>query len=219
MAAGGPREDCHSFAREQLEIAEEVAAAFIAVLERLNPKSARCSCFAKSSTTTIPKSREWSTNIESGRPSCSSCTLAIARSALRFTVTPECRERVLKRFLAAVATCDRKRRGSIACRKKSTTPREDNHGAGTDPPPRRPNNWSTTKSLVGTFASPWGVLSEKYNILRQNQSDTRVVQHLREGCDSSPSVAGNDSIGRLSMKSVATHEFQMRPIAAVHAGD
>jgi len=93
---------------EQAEITGEVSAAFLAVLERLGSEERAAFLLREVFDYDYPEVARLVGKSESA------CRQLIHRSRTRlresraqFTITPECRERVLKKFLAAIATCDR----------------------------------------------------------------------------------------------------------------
>jgi RNA polymerase sigma-70 factor, ECF subfamily len=93
---------------EQLEIAGEVAAAFFAVLERLGHEERTVFLLREVFDYDYPEVARMVDKSESA------CRQLIHRSRThlrdshaRFVVTPECRARVLPKFLAAIAACDR----------------------------------------------------------------------------------------------------------------
>jgi len=93
---------------EQVEIAEDVSFAFLAVLERLGSEERAAFLLREIFDYDYPEVAQMVDKSESA------CRQLIHRSRThlrdshaRFVVTPECRERVLKKFLAAIATCDR----------------------------------------------------------------------------------------------------------------
>ena len=101
-------EDFAPSPEEQVEIAGEVAAAFIAVLERLGSEERAAFLLREVFDYDYPEVAKMVDKLESA------CRQLLHRSRThmryyhaRFAVTPECRERVLKRFLAAIATGDR----------------------------------------------------------------------------------------------------------------
>jgi len=92
---------------EQLEIAEEVSVAFLAVLERLGSEERAAFLLREIFDYDYPDVAQAVDKSESA------CRQLIHRSRThlrdshaRFAVTAECRERVLKRFFAAIDTCD-----------------------------------------------------------------------------------------------------------------
>jgi RNA polymerase sigma factor (sigma-70 family) len=94
---------------EQFEIAEEVSVAFLAVLERLGSEERAAFLLREVFDYDYPEVAQVVDKSESA------CRQLIHRSRAhlrdpraRFAVTPECRERVLKKFIAAITTCDRK---------------------------------------------------------------------------------------------------------------
>lgn len=93
---------------EQAEIAEEVSVAFLAVLERLGSEERAAFLLREVFDYDYPEVAQMVDKSESA------CRQLIHRSRKhlrdshpRFVVTPECRERVLKKFIAAITTCDR----------------------------------------------------------------------------------------------------------------
>jgi RNA polymerase sigma-70 factor (ECF subfamily) len=101
-------EDCLPSPEEQLEIAGEVAVAFFAVLERLNPQERTVFLLREVFDYDYPEVARMVDKSESAcRQLIHRSRSHLRESRARFTVTSECRERVLKRFLAAIATCDR----------------------------------------------------------------------------------------------------------------
>ena len=100
-------EDYVASPEEQLEIAGEVAAAFFAVLERLGEEERAAFLLREVFDYDYPEVARMVDKSESA------CRQLIHRSRkhlrdqpARFAVTPACRERVLRKFLAAIATCD-----------------------------------------------------------------------------------------------------------------
>ena len=101
-------DDCAPSPEEQVEMAEEVSTAFLAVLERLGSEERAAFLLREKFDYDYPEVARLVGKSESA------CRQLIHRSRTRlresraqFTITPECRERVLKKFLAAIATCDR----------------------------------------------------------------------------------------------------------------
>ena len=101
-------EDCVPSPEAQVEIAGEVGRAFMAVLERLGPEERTVFLLREVFDYDYPEVARMVDKSESA------CRQLIHRSRThlrdshaRFAVTAECRERVLKKFLAAIATCDR----------------------------------------------------------------------------------------------------------------
>ena len=101
-------EDYASSPEEECEIADEVSAAFLAVLERLGPEARATFLLREVFDYDYPEVARMVGKSESA------CRQLIHRSRAhlrdcraRFTITPECRERVLSRFLAAIGTGNR----------------------------------------------------------------------------------------------------------------
>lgn len=101
-------EDCVSSPEEECEIADEVSAAFLAVLERLGPEARAAFLLREVFDYDYPEVARMVGKSESA------CRQLIHRSRThlrdcraRFVITPECRERVLNKFLAAIGTGNR----------------------------------------------------------------------------------------------------------------
>lgn len=93
---------------EQAEIADEVSAAFLAVLERLGPEERTAFLLREVFDYDYPEVARMVHKSESAcRQLIHRSRAHLRDSQARFAVTPECRERVLKKFLAAIRTCDR----------------------------------------------------------------------------------------------------------------
>jgi RNA polymerase sigma-70 factor (ECF subfamily) len=104
----GIEEDYLPSPEDQCEIAEDVSVAFLAVLERLGSEERAAFLLREVFDYDYPEVAQMVDKSESA------CRQLIHRSRThlrnakaRFAVTPECRERVLKKFLAAIATCSR----------------------------------------------------------------------------------------------------------------
>ena len=101
-------EDCVSSPEEECVIADEVSAAFLAVLECLGPEARAAFLLREVFDYDYPEVARMVGKSESA------CRQLIHRSRAhlrdcraRFVVTPECRERVLSKFLAAIGTGNR----------------------------------------------------------------------------------------------------------------
>jgi RNA polymerase sigma-70 factor (ECF subfamily) len=93
---------------EQVETAGEVAAAFLAVLERLGSEERAAFLLREVFDYDYPEVAQMVDKSESAcRQLIHRSRTHLRGSRARFVVTPECRERVLKKFLTAIATCDR----------------------------------------------------------------------------------------------------------------
>jgi RNA polymerase sigma-70 factor (ECF subfamily) len=100
-------EDCVPSPEDQLEIAGEVAAAFTAVLERLGSEERAAFLLREVFDYDYPEVARMVDKSESAcRQLIHRSRTRLRDSHARFAVTPECRERVLRTFLAAIATCD-----------------------------------------------------------------------------------------------------------------
>jgi RNA polymerase sigma-70 factor (ECF subfamily) len=93
---------------DQIENAEAVSAAFLTLLERLGSEERTAFLLREVFDYDYPEVAQMVDKSESA------CRQLIHRSRkhlheshARFAVTPECRERVLEKFLAAIVTCDR----------------------------------------------------------------------------------------------------------------
>jgi len=93
---------------EQCEIAEEVSVAFLAVLERLGSVERAAFLLREVFDYDYPEVAQMVGKSESAcRQLIHRSRARLRDSHARFAVTPECRARVLKKFLAALATGDR----------------------------------------------------------------------------------------------------------------
>ena len=101
-------EDCAPSPEEQIEIAGEVAAAFFAVLERLGPEERTAFLLREVFDYDYPEVARMVDKSESAcRQLIHRARARVRDPQARFAVTPECRQRLLPKFLAAIATCDR----------------------------------------------------------------------------------------------------------------
>jgi len=101
-------EDRTSSPEEQVEIAEEVSVAFLAVLERLGSEERAAFLLREIFDYDYPEVAQMVDKSESAcRQLIHRARMHLRDSRARFAVTPECRERVLKKFFAAIATCGR----------------------------------------------------------------------------------------------------------------
>jgi len=102
-------EDHVSSPEEQCETAEEVSAAFLAVLERLGREERSAFLLREIFDYDYPEVAQM---LGKSEPACRQLIhrsrTHLRKSPARFAVTPECRGRVLNKFLAAIATGDRK---------------------------------------------------------------------------------------------------------------
>lgn len=101
-------EDYASSPEEECEIADEVSAAFLAVLERLGPEARAAFLLREVFDYDYP---EVARMVGKSEPACRQL-IHRSRAHLRdcharFAITPECRERVLNKFRAAIRTGDR----------------------------------------------------------------------------------------------------------------
>jgi len=93
---------------EQVEIAEEVSVAFLAVLERLGSEERAAFLLREVFDYDYPDVAQMVDKSESAcRQLIHRARTHLRDSRARFAVTPECGERVFKKFLAAIATGDR----------------------------------------------------------------------------------------------------------------
>ena len=93
---------------DRVEIAEEISVAFLAVLERLSSEERTAFLLREIFDYDYPEVARMVDKSESAcRQLIHRARTHLRDSSARFAVTPECRERVLKKFLAAIATRDR----------------------------------------------------------------------------------------------------------------
>ena len=93
---------------EQVEISGEVSAAFHAVLERLGSEERAAFLLREIFDYDYPEVAQMVDKSESAcRQLIHRSRIHLRDSRARFDVTPECGERVFKKFLAAIATGDR----------------------------------------------------------------------------------------------------------------
>jgi RNA polymerase sigma-70 factor (ECF subfamily) len=101
-------EDHVSSPEEECEIADEVSAAFLAVIERLGPEARAAFLLREVFDYDYP---EVARMVGKSEPACRQLIhrsrTHLRDSRARFLITPECRERVLSKFLAALGTGNR----------------------------------------------------------------------------------------------------------------
>jgi len=101
-------EDCGPSPEEQVEMAAEVSAAFLAVLECLGSEERAAFLLREVFDYDYPEVAQVVGKSETAcRQLIHRSRTRLRHSRARFAVTPECRERVLKRFLGAIGTGDR----------------------------------------------------------------------------------------------------------------
>ena len=99
---------------EQCEIDGEVAAAFLAVLERLGSEERAAFLLREVFDYDYPEVAQMVGKTESAcRQLIHRSRTRLRDSSARFAITRECRERVFKKFLAAIATGDREAVGAL----------------------------------------------------------------------------------------------------------